>query len=145
MNQHEIYLKQALVFLCLHLVIYFLISFFTSTDNLPKHSGLSSNNFYSLPLMSESLTFWGMGGGVGVLHFFPSIVDNCNYGSLFKKSIKLKMFFLLFTIIYPTWLLLRQCLSNNLPTHIRENIDFSRWEPRQLPNAEPYFESCNMP
>ena len=32
-------------------------------------------------------------------HFFPFITDNCNYGSLFRKDIKIKDF-LLFTIIY---------------------------------------------
>ena len=34
------------------------------------------------------------------LHFFPFIIDNCNYGSLFRKVIKMKIF-LLFPIIYP--------------------------------------------
>ena len=33
------------------------------------------------------------------LHFFPPIIDNCNYGSLFRKSIKMN-FFLLFKIVY---------------------------------------------
>ena len=27
------------------------------------------------------------------LHFFPFIIDNCNYGSLFRKGIKMKTFF----------------------------------------------------
>ena len=31
---------------------------------------------------------------------FRFIIDNCNYGSLFRKCIKMKIF-LLFTIVYP--------------------------------------------
>ena len=31
--------------------------------------------------------------------FFSSIIDNCNYGSLHRKSLKMKIF-LLFTIVY---------------------------------------------
>ena len=34
------------------------------------------------------------------LHFFPFIIHNCNFGSLFRKDIKMKIF-LLFTIINP--------------------------------------------
>ena len=41
-------------------------------------------------------------------------------------------------------MLLRQFrLGINLPTHIRENIDFPRQKPRQLPSAEANFEGCN--
>ena len=40
-------------------------------------------------------------------------------------------------------MLLRQfCLCNNLPMHIRENTDFPRQKPRQLPNAEANFQDC---
>ena len=34
-----------------------------------------------------------------VLSFFPFIIDNCNYGSLFSKVMKMKIL-LFFTIIY---------------------------------------------
>ena len=34
------------------------------------------------------------------LHFFPFYIDNCNYKTLFRKGIKMRIF-LLFTIIYP--------------------------------------------
>ena len=38
---------------------------------------------------------------------------------------------------------LKQCrLGNNLPTHIRENTDFPRQRPRQLPSAKVKFEGC---
>ena len=33
-------------------------------------------------------------------------------------------------------------LGNNLPTHIKENTDFPRQNPRQVLNAEMNFESC---
>ena len=37
-------------------------------------------------------------------------------------------------------MLLRQfCLGNNLPTHIKENTDFPRQNPWQLPIAEGNF------
>ena len=32
--------------------------------------------------------------------FCPFIIDNCNYGSLFRNGIKMKIF-ILFTIVYP--------------------------------------------
>ena len=32
--------------------------------------------------------------------FFHFIIDNCNYRSLFRKSIKMKIF-ILFTVVYP--------------------------------------------
>ena len=32
--------------------------------------------------------------------FFSFILDNCNYGSLFRKCIKMKIFYF-FTIVYP--------------------------------------------
>ena len=58
--------------------------------------------------------------------FYPFITDNCNYRSLFRVRIKMKIFFSFLTIIYPKInMLLRQFrLDNNLPTHIRENTDF---------------------
>ena len=38
-------------------------------------------------------------------------------------------------------MLLRQFpIGNNLPTHIRENTDFPRKKPRQLPSAEANFD-----
>ena len=38
-------------------------------------------------------------------------------------------------------MVLRQfCLGNNLPTHIKENTDFPRQKPQQVPNAEAYLE-----
>ena len=40
-------------------------------------------------------------------------------------------------------MLLRQfCLGNNLPLHIKKNIDFLRQKPQQLPNAKTNFEGC---
>ena len=33
-------------------------------------------------------------------------------------------------------------LGNNLPTHIRENTDFSRQKSRQLPSGEVTFKGC---
>ena len=33
--------------------------------------------------------------------FYPFITDNCNYGSLFKEGIKMKIFFSLLAIVYP--------------------------------------------
>ena len=32
---------------------------------------------------------------------YPFITDNCNYGSLFREGVKMKIFFSLSTIIYP--------------------------------------------
>ena len=65
--------------------------------------------------------------------FFPFIIDNCHYGSLFRKGIKMNIF-LLFTIFYPKInMLVRQFrLGNNFPTYIRENTDFPRQKPRQF-------------
>ena len=42
MNEHEVFLQQALVLVRLHLifVIYFVILSFTSTNNSLKHSGI---------------------------------------------------------------------------------------------------------
>ena len=41
-------------------------------------------------------------------------------------------------------MLLRQIrLGNNLQTHIKENIDFLRQKPWQLPRAETNFEGCD--
>ena len=59
------------------------------------------------------------------------------------------LYFLLFTIIYPKinmnvnnfeWKQFR--LGNDLPLHIRENIDFPRQRSRQLPSTEANFEGC---
>ena len=77
------------------------------------------------------------------LHFcFPFIIDNCNYGNLPTKCLKMKMF-LLFPIVYSTYMLLRQfCLSNNLPTHIKENIDFFQQKSQQLLSDKANFEDC---
>ena len=47
--------------------------------------------------------------------------------------------FLLFTIIYSkiNMNVVKQfCLGNNLPTHIRENTDFSRQKPQHLLSDE---------
>ena len=72
--------------------------------------------------------------------FFPSlfsfIIDNCNYRSLLRKCLKMKIF-LLFTNIYSkiNMLLRKFCLGNNLPTHIQENIDFLRQKSWQLQNT----------
>ena len=42
-------------------------------------------------------------------------------------------------------MLLRQFrLGNNLPTHIRENTDFLRQKPRQLPSVEANFEGWTL-
>ena len=69
------------------------------------------------------------------LRFFPFIIDNCNCESLFRKGIRMKIF-LLFTIIYPKMNVADKFESAiNLPTHIRENTDFSWQKPRQLPTA----------
>ena len=61
------------------------------------------------------------------LNFFPFIIDNCHYGSLLRKGIKMNIF-LVFTLIYPNIsMMVRQSpLDNHLPTHIRENTDFPR-------------------
>ena len=53
--------------------------------------------------------------------------------------------FLLFTIIYPKInmnVVMAICLGNNLSTHIRENTDFPRQKPQQLPIAEANFGGC---
>ena len=42
-------------------------------------------------------------------------------------------------------MLLRQfCFRNNLPTHIKENLNFRRQKPRQLLSAEANFEGCSF-
>ena len=42
-------------------------------------------------------------------------------------------------------MLLRQFrLGNNLPTHNKENTDFSQQKPRQLPSAEANFKGCEQ-
>ena len=51
--------------------------------------------------------------------------------------------FLLFTIIYPkiNMIVVKTiCLGNNLPMHIRENLDFPRQKLRQLSSVEANFE-----
>ena len=70
------------------------------------------------------------------LHFISFIIDNCNYRSLLRKCLKMKIF-LLFTNIYSkiNMLLRKFCLGNNLPTHIQENIDFPRQKSWQLQNT----------
>ena len=53
--------------------------------------------------------------------------------------------FLLITIIYPKtkkYVLKTTCIRNNLPTYIRENRDFPRENPWQLPSAVANFEGC---
>ena len=52
--------------------------------------------------------------------------------------------FLLFPIVYSkiNMLLRKFRLGNNLPTHIKENTNFLRQKPRQLPSAEAVFERC---
>ena len=67
------------------------------------------------------------------LSFFPFIIDNCNYGSLLKKCLKMKIF-LVFTKVYSNIninivQIIR--LGSNLPTHIRENTDFL-WQNRNV-------------
>ena len=60
--------------------------------------------------------------------FFPFIIDNCNYGSLFRKGMKMKIL-LIFTIIYQKIninIIKKICPGNNLPTHSKENTDFPR-------------------
>ena len=78
-----------------------------------------------------------------VFFFFFFIIVNCNYGSFTSTYLKMKMF-LLFTIVYSKInMLLRPFrLSNNLPTQIKENIDFLRQKPWQLPSAKANFEGC---
>ena len=79
-----------------------------------------------------------------LLHLCTFIIDNCNYGSVFRKGIKIKIFYFLQKFIEKLkCMLLRQfCLGNNLPTHIRENRDLTRQKPRQLPRPEANFEDC---
>ena len=66
--------------------------------------------------------------------FFFSF-DNCNYGSLFRKGIKIFFFYFLWWFIQKlTWMLSRQFrLGSNL-----EKIQKSQ----QLPSAEANFEDC---
>ena len=80
-----------------------------------------------------------------LFYFFPFIIDNCNYGSLFFQKVYKNEDFLLFTIIYPEInmnVVKTICLGNNLSKYIRENIDFPRQKPRQLPSAEANFGGC---
>ena len=66
----------------------------------------------------------------------------CNYGNLLGKCLKMNLF-LLFTMVYSklTYMLLRQFrLGSNLPTHIKENIDFLPQKPRKLSSAKANFE-----
>ena len=44
------------------------------------------------------------------------------------------------TMFRTRMLLRRVCLSNNLPTNIRENTDFPRQNPRQLLSAKAHFK-----
>ena len=60
------------------------------------------------------------------LSFFPFIIDNCNYGSLLKKCLKMEIF-LLFAKVYSKIninVVQIICLGSNLSMHIRENTDF---------------------
>ena len=79
------------------------------------------------------------------LHFFHYLIDNCNYRSLLRKCLKMKIF-LLFTNIYSKInMLLRQFhLSNNLPTHIQENIDFPQQKSQQLQSTEVNFKDWGL-
>ena len=57
---------------------------------------------------------------------FPFIIDNCNYGSLLKKCLKMEIF-LLFAKVYSKIninVVQIICLGSNLSMHIRENTDF---------------------
>ena len=69
---------------------------------------------YSTKVLSIDHTFFGVFSS----HFFPFIIDNYNWGSFFRKGIKMKIY-LPFTIICPKIL-----PHNNLLTHVRENIDY---------------------
>ena len=55
-----------------------------------------ANSSYSTKVSSIDHTFFR----VFFSHFFPFIIDNYNWGSLFRKGIKMKIY-LLFTIICP--------------------------------------------
>ena len=90
---------------------------------------------------NQSFIHWSL---FCLLHLFPFITDNCNYGRVFRKGTKKKIFYFLQKFIEKlTCMLLRQfCLGNNLPTHIRKNTDFPRQSPRQLPSAKANFEGC---
>ena len=68
--------------------------------------------------------------------FFPLINDNCNYGNLLRKCLKVNIL-LLFTIVYSK---ININVVNTM--HITENTDFFRQKPRQLPSAEVNFEGC---
>ena len=68
--------------------------------------------------------------------FFLFVSNNCNYGNLLS---------LFFTIIYQEInvnVVKTTCLSNDLLMHIRENTDFARQKPQQLPSAKANFEGC---
>ena len=67
--------------------------------------------------------------------FFPFILDNCNYGSLYRKGIKVKINMNVVKTI---------CLGNNLAKHIRENKDFPRQKSRQLASAKANFEGWTI-
>ena len=68
----------------------------------------SKNIIYRTPLVDCSCWFlcsnpsfihWSL-SSFFLISFFSFIIDNCNYGSLFRKGIEMKIY-LLFTIIYP--------------------------------------------
>ena len=63
--------------------------------------------------------------------------------TLLRNCLKTTIF-LLFPIVYSkiNMLLRKLRLGNNLPTHIKENTNFLRQKPRQLPSAEAVFERC---
>ena len=97
-------------------------------------------NFSYLPPPGKAIKIYFLGWWV------RTMIGNYNYWNSLSKCIKLKIF-LVFTIIYSklTWMLWKQfCLGNNLPTHIRENTDFSREKPQRLLSAEANFKDCLM-
>ena len=106
-------------------VIYFVISLFTKSNNLSKHSGVILNFILFLLLLNRiqkgehtpntlliSFLHWSH-FVCFFIHFF-FIIDNCNYGSLLRKCLKMKIFSL-FTIAF---YFLHKCCSDNFASAI---------------------------
>ena len=106
-------------------VIYFVISLFTKSNNLSKHSGVTLNFILFLLLLNRiqkgehTPNTWPIIFSIDHTLFvfsfiFFIITDNCNYGSLLRKCLKIKIFSL-FTIVF---YFLRKCCSDNFASAI---------------------------
>ena len=86
--------------------IYLIPSWFRSCRSQGLSTGISSelSEIFQKPYVQNTLDDCSVSAKVlsinHILFVFPFIIDTCNYGSMFRKCVKLKIF-LFFTLVYP--------------------------------------------